>query len=61
MNSKKFKSSLSIIVVSIILFMFLGIIFRERISDFTSGFIVGVSFTLIVGAILFFWVKFFKK
>ena len=61
MNTKKLKRILIIIAVAVVLLVTVGSLFGERISAFMSGFITGLSFTLIVGIVAVFWTKIYKK
>lgn len=61
MDSKKQKRILIIVIVVVIIFVLLTTLFGERISDFTNGFITGLLFTLIVGALIVFGGKRSKK
>lgn len=61
MDSKKTKRLLIIIVLTGALLLTIGSLFGERISDFMSGFITGLSFTVIVGVLIIFGAKINKK
>lgn len=58
---KKLKRLVIIIAMSTVVLMLVGIFFGERISDFMSGFITGLSFTFIVGFVIYIWTKIHKK
>ena len=58
---KGLKRLVIIIAVSAVILMVVGITMGERITDFMSGFITGLSFVLIVGFIIYTWNRIQKK